>query len=49
MVKAKVDAWFRAVMTSWMYERAKRDMSKNMEAYQTFQLDIVAGAYKRAS
>ena len=40
--------WFRAVMTSWMYERAKRHMSKNTEAYPPFQLDIGPGAYKRA-
>ena len=32
--------WFRAVMTSRMYERAKRHMSRNTEAYQSFQLDI---------
>ena len=40
--------WFRAVMTSWMYERAKRHMLRNTEAYQSFQLDIGPGAYKRA-
>ena len=40
--------WFRAVMTSWMYECAKRHMSRNTEAYQSFQLDIGPGAYKRA-
>ena len=40
--------WFRAVMKSWMYERAKRHMSRNTEAYQSFQLDIGPGAYKRA-
>ena len=40
--------WFLAVMTSWMYERAKRHMSRNTEAYQSFQLDIGPGAYKRA-
>ena len=40
--------WFRAVMTSWMYERAKRHMSRKTEAYQSFQLDIGPGAYKRA-
>ena len=40
--------WFRAVMTSWMYERAKRRMSRNTEAYQHFQLDSGPGAYKRA-
>ena len=48
MVKAKIDALVRAVMTSWMYERAKRHMSRNTEAYQSFQLDIGPGAYKRA-
>ena len=40
--------WFRAVMTSRMYERAKRHMTRNREAYQSFQLDIGPGAYKRA-
>ena len=58
MVKAKIDygqgtlikakSRFRAVMTSWMYEHAKRHMSRNTEAYQSFQLDIGPGAYKRA-
>ena len=38
--------WFRAVMTSWMYERAKRHMSRNTEASQSFRLG--PGAYKRA-
>ena len=31
-----------------MYEPVKRHMSINTEAYQSFQLDIGAGAYKRA-
>ena len=48
MVKAKVDALVRAVMPSWIYERAKRHMSRNTEAYQSFQLDIGPGSYKRA-
>ena len=39
---------FRAVMTSCMYERAKRHMSRNTVAYQSFQLDRGTGAYKRA-
>ena len=30
-----------------MYERAKRHMSRNTEAYQHFQLEIGPGAYKR--
>ena len=41
-------SWFCAVMNSWMYERAKRHMSRNTEAYRSFQLDIGTGAYKRA-
>ena len=40
--------WFLAAMTSRIYERAKRHMSRNTEAYQSFQLDIGPGAYKRA-
>ena len=39
--------WFRADMTSWMYERAKLHMSRNTEVYQPFHLDIGTGAYKR--
>ena len=31
-----------------MYERAKPHMSRNTEAYQSFQLDIGPGVYKRA-
>ena len=38
---------FRAFMTSWMYERAKRHMSRNTEIYQPFQLEIGPGTYKR--
>ena len=34
-------------MTSWIYERAKRHLSRIMEAYQSFQLNIGPGAYKR--
>ena len=40
--------WFRAVMTSWMYKRAKRHMSSNTEAHQSLRLDKGPGAYKRA-
>ena len=40
--------WFRAVMTSWMYERAQRHMLRNTEAHQCFELDIGPGDYKRA-
>ena len=40
--------WFRSVMTAWVYERAKRHMSRNTEAYQSSQLSIGPGSYKRA-
>ena len=46
--RQKLMPWFRAVMTSSMYELAKRHLSRNTEAYQSFQLDIGPGAYKRA-
>ena len=46
--RQKLMPWFRAVMTSSMYELAKRHMSRNTEAYQSFQLDIGPGAYRRA-
>ena len=46
--RQRLKPWFRAVMTSWMYERAKRHTSRNTEAYQSFQLDIGPGAYRRA-
>ena len=36
--------WFCAIMSSCMYERAKRHMSRNTEAYQSFQLNIGLGA-----
>ena len=39
--------WFRAVMTSWMHERAKRHVSRNTEAYPSFHLDIGPRPYKR--
>ena len=40
--------WFSAVMTAWVYQRAKRHMSRNREVYQSFQLNIGLGAYRRA-
>ena len=39
---------FRSVMTARVYELAKSHMSRNSEAYQSFQLYIGPGAYKRA-
>ena len=46
--RQRLTPWFSAVMTSCMYERVKRHMSRNTEACQSFQLDIGPGAYKRA-
>ena len=40
--------WFRANMTAWLYEYAKKHMSKHGRVYSVYQLDIEAGAFKRA-
>ena len=40
--------WFRANMTAWLYEYAKKHMSKQSRVYSAYQLDIGAGAFKRA-
>ena len=40
--------WFRANMTAWLYEYAKNHMSKHGRMYSEYQLDIGAGAFKRA-
>ena len=40
--------WFRAKMTAWLYEYAKKHMSKHSRVYSAYQLDIGAGAFKRA-
>ena len=40
--------WFRANMTAWLYEYAKKHMSKHGRVYSEYQLDIRAGAFKRA-
>ena len=40
--------WFRANMTAWLYEYAKKHMSKHIRVYSAYQLDIGAGAFKRA-
>ena len=36
-------------MTAWLYEYAKKHMSKHSRVYSAYQLDIGAGAFKRAS
>ena len=40
--------WFRANMTAWLYDDAKKHMSKHSRVYSAYQLDIGAGAFKRA-
>ena len=35
-------------MTAWLYEYATKHMSKHGRVYSTYQLDIGAGAFKRA-
>ena len=40
--------WFRANMTAWLYEYAKKHMSKHGRVYSEYQLDIGAEAFKRA-
>ena len=40
--------WFRANMIVWLYEYAKKHISKHSRVYSAYQLDIAAGAFKRA-
>ena len=39
--------WFRANVTAWLYEYAKKHMSKHGRVYSVYQLDIGAGVFKR--
>ena len=40
--------WFRTNVTAWLYEYARKHMSKHSRVYSAYQLDIGAGAFKRA-
>ena len=40
--------WFRANLTARLYEYAKKYMSMHGRLYSVYQLDIGAGAFKRA-
>ena len=40
--------WLRANMTAWLYEYAKKHISKHGSVYSVYQLYIGAGAFKRA-
>ena len=46
--RRRLNPWFRAKMTAWLYEYAKKHMSKHGRVYSGYQLDIGAGAFKRA-
>ena len=48
MGQKTTDAWFRANLTAWLYEYARKHMSKHSRVYSAYQLDIGAGAFKRA-
>ena len=47
-VRKRLMPWFRANMTAWLYEYAKKHMSKHGRVYSEYQLNIGAGALKRA-
>ena len=40
--------WFRDNMTAWLYEYAKKHVSKHGRVYSVYQLEIGATAFKRA-
>ena len=46
--RRRLMAWFGANMNAWLYEYAKKHMSKHSRVYSASQLDIEAGAFKRA-
>ena len=46
--RSRLMPWFRVNMTAWLYEYAKKQMSKHSSVYSAYQLDIGAGACKRA-
>ena len=39
--------WFRANMTAWLYEYAKKHLSKHSRVYSVYQLEIGAGVFRR--
>ena len=48
MGQKTTEAMVQANMTAWLYEYAKKHMSKHSSVYSAYQLDIGAGAFKRA-
>ena len=48
-VRRRLMPWLRANMIAWLYEYAKKHMSKHGRVYSVYQLDIAGtGAFKRA-
>ena len=41
----RLKTWFRAKMTAWLYEYAKKHMSKHSRVNSAYQLDIGVGAF----
>ena len=46
--KRRLMPWFRANINAWLYEYAKKHMSKHSRVYSAYQLDIGTGDFKRA-
>ena len=40
--------WLRAITIAWLYEYAKKQMSKHSRMYSSYQMDVGWGAFKRA-
>ena len=47
-IKKRLMPWFRAKMTAWLYEFAKKELSKHSKVYSSYQLDIGSEAFERA-
>ena len=46
--RSRLMPWFRVNMTAGLYEYAKKHVPKHSRVYSAYQLDIGAGAFKRA-
>ena len=46
--RSRLMPWLRANMTAWLYKYDKKHMSKHSRVYSAYQLDMGAGASKRA-
>ena len=48
LARRRLMPWFRANLTAWLYEYAKKHMKKHGRVFNAYQLDIGAGDFKRA-